>query len=96
MSDSPAEKAGLKPGDVIVAWDKQPIDNSIDLRIAVARKEPGGKRRSNFSATEKNRNSRSRWRSPQQSHSVGIWTISRRASRSTTWTGPFREIPSGK
>jgi serine protease Do len=41
VSGSPAEEAGLRPGDVIVAWKKQPITNSIDLRIAVARTQPG-------------------------------------------------------
>ncbi len=40
-SDSPAEQAGLKPGDVIVQWAKQSIDNSNDLRIAVAQTKPG-------------------------------------------------------
>ena len=43
FSDSPADKAGLKAGDVIVAWDKQPIANANDLRIAAARTEPGKK-----------------------------------------------------
>ncbi len=41
VPDSPADKAGLQPGDVIVQWDKQPIANSTDLRIAVARTQPG-------------------------------------------------------
>jgi len=40
-ADSPADDAGLKPGDVIVAWDQQPIATSNDLRIAVARTQPG-------------------------------------------------------
>ena len=40
---SPADKAGLQPGDVIVQWDNQPIANSNDLRIAVARTQPGTK-----------------------------------------------------
>jgi serine protease Do len=41
MSGSPAEKAGLRTGDVIVEWDKQPVTNSNDLRIEVARTRPG-------------------------------------------------------
>ena len=40
-SDSPAEEAGLKPGDVVVEWDKRPVSNSNDLRIDVARTQPG-------------------------------------------------------
>ena len=43
MTDSPAAQAGIKPGDVIVQWDKRPIDNSNDLRIAVSRTNPGTK-----------------------------------------------------
>ena len=33
--DSPAEQAGLEPGDVIVAVDEEPIDSAADLRNAV-------------------------------------------------------------
>jgi serine protease Do len=41
--DSPAEQAGIQPGDVIVRWDNLSIANSNDLRIAVARTKPGTK-----------------------------------------------------
>ena len=47
--DSPAEKAGLEAGDVIVEWDGQPIADSNDLRIAAARTKPGAKARITFS-----------------------------------------------
>lgn len=40
---SPADKAGLKPGDVVVAWNKQPITSPDDLRIAAASTQPGTK-----------------------------------------------------
>lgn len=40
-SGSPAEKAGLKTGDVIVRWNADPVSNSNDLRIEVARAKPG-------------------------------------------------------
>jgi serine protease Do len=43
VPDSPAEDAGLKPGDVIVKWDSKPIDNSNDLRVAAAQSKPGSK-----------------------------------------------------
>ncbi len=42
-SDTPADQAGLKPGDVIVAWQGRPIANSNDLRIAAAQTKPGTK-----------------------------------------------------
>jgi serine protease Do len=39
--DSPADRAGLNPGDVIVAWQGRPIASSNDLRIAAAQTKPG-------------------------------------------------------
>lgn len=38
---SPAGKAGLKPGDVLVALDGKPILSLVDLGSALAGKEPG-------------------------------------------------------
>jgi S1-C subfamily serine protease len=38
---SPADQAGIAPGDVIVRWDRNQIDNSNDLRIAIAKSKPG-------------------------------------------------------
>src|SRR5881398_1904605 len=38
---SPAKDAGLKPGDVIVALDGQPVDNTPQLQQRVAFKKPG-------------------------------------------------------
>src|SRR5213080_4519741 len=39
--DSPAKKAGIELGDVIVALDGQPIDNTPQLQQKVAFKKPG-------------------------------------------------------
>jgi serine protease Do len=38
---SPAAKAGLKPGDVILSWNGQPISESTDLPTLVANTPPG-------------------------------------------------------
>jgi serine protease Do len=53
-SGSPAEESGLKPGDVIVEWDKHPVRNSNDLRIEVARTKPGTKAQVVFYRDDKN------------------------------------------
>lgn len=42
-SESPAEKAGLKPGDIIVAVDNQPLKNSAELRNLTAAYKDGEK-----------------------------------------------------
>jgi serine protease Do len=39
--DSPAEKAGLKPEDVVVAVDDRPVQNNNDLSRYIASKPPG-------------------------------------------------------
>src|SRR5438477_2176586 len=39
--DSPAKKAGVQPGDVIIAVDGQPVDNTPQLQQRVAFKKPG-------------------------------------------------------
>ena len=39
--DSPAEKAGLEPGDVIVGLNDKPINHSADLPGLVADLKPG-------------------------------------------------------
>jgi serine protease Do len=39
--DSPAAKAGLKTGDVILGWNGQPISDSTDLPTLVADTKPG-------------------------------------------------------
>jgi C-terminal processing protease CtpA/Prc len=39
--DSPAARAGLAKGDVIVAMNGQPIDDSLELRLKVAQTVPG-------------------------------------------------------
>jgi serine protease Do len=41
VKDSPAEKAGLKRGDVIVEYNKKPIEDSTGLRNLVASTQPG-------------------------------------------------------
>ena len=38
----PAKRAGVKPGDVILAWNGKPIDESADLPVLVANTKPGG------------------------------------------------------
>jgi serine protease Do len=39
--NSPAAKAGLKPHDVVVAWDDHPIEDDTMLRLLVARTKVG-------------------------------------------------------
>src|SRR5437667_5389280 len=39
--DSPAKKAGIQPGDVIIALDRQPVDNTPQLQQRVGFKKPG-------------------------------------------------------
>jgi len=39
--DSPADAAGLQPGDVVVSWDKIPIATSEDLKIHAQLSVPG-------------------------------------------------------
>lgn len=40
-ANTPAEKAGIQPGDVIVEFDGQPINDANDLFLAVANCAPG-------------------------------------------------------
>ena len=39
----PAKRAGVKPGDVILAWNGKPIDQSSDLPVLVASTKPGSR-----------------------------------------------------
>jgi len=41
--DGPADKAGVKPGDVIIKYDGKPVESSSDLRRMVASTKPGSK-----------------------------------------------------
>ena len=41
QKDSPAEKAGMKLGDVVVAVDGEPIKDGTDLTTTLARHQPG-------------------------------------------------------
>lgn len=43
VSDSPAEKAGIKPGDVIQEVNGQPVETPLDLKEAVLKTEIGEK-----------------------------------------------------
>jgi serine protease Do len=41
--DGPADKAGVKPGDVIIKYSGRPVESSSDLRRMVAWTKPGSK-----------------------------------------------------
>jgi len=41
--DGPADKAGVKPGDVIIKYETRPVESSSDLRRMVASTKPGTK-----------------------------------------------------
>lgn len=41
LADSPAEKAGIKQGDVIIGWDRRDIDDSAELADLVSDSEVG-------------------------------------------------------
>jgi len=43
MEDSPAEKGGLKSGDVIVEFNGEPVKNVADLQLKVINTKPGEK-----------------------------------------------------
>jgi len=43
VPDSPADKAGLKRGDVIVAVDGKPVASENDFRLYIAQRQPGTK-----------------------------------------------------
>ena len=46
--DSPAEAAGLEPGDVVVAWDQIPVATGEDLKIRAQLSIPGSRVRVGF------------------------------------------------
>jgi serine protease Do len=41
QEDSPADRGGLKSGDIIVRFDGRPVENMDELRLRVAEKKPG-------------------------------------------------------
>ena len=43
QNNSPAAKAGLKPGDLMVEFDGKPIQNLYDFTYALRSKKPGDK-----------------------------------------------------
>jgi serine protease Do len=42
-ANSPASRAGIKPGDVVTGVDGQPVENGSDLQVVVSEKAPGSK-----------------------------------------------------
>jgi len=43
VADGPADKAGLKPGDVVLEFNGKPVTDSRHLQLAVAGTKPGSK-----------------------------------------------------
>jgi serine protease Do len=43
VADGPADKAGVKPGDVVVKYEGKPVESQSDLRRMVASTRPGTK-----------------------------------------------------
>jgi serine protease DegQ len=43
LKDGPADRAGIKPGDILTAVDDMPISNTVDLLNRIAQLEPGKK-----------------------------------------------------
>ncbi len=43
IDGAPAEKAGIRPGDLIVRWNGEEVSEAGDLALAVARTKPGTK-----------------------------------------------------
>ena len=41
VEDSPAKKAGLKPGDIVIEFNGKPMENANQLRMTVAATRPG-------------------------------------------------------
>jgi serine protease Do len=42
-ANSPASRAGIKPGDVVTGVNGQPVENGSDLQVVVSEKAPGSK-----------------------------------------------------
>src|SRR3546814_20276608 len=45
VPDTPAEEAGLQPGEVAVSVNGEPVETRSQLRLAVGLMEPGDKRK---------------------------------------------------
>jgi S1-C subfamily serine protease len=60
---SPADKAGVKPGDLLVAIDGKPVTDAQVMLGLIAALAPGRRRASTCAATAR----KSGWRSPSAS-----------------------------
>lgn len=43
LKDGPADKAGIKPGDILIAVDGQPVENTTEMLNLIAQLTPGNK-----------------------------------------------------
>ncbi len=80
MKATPAEKAGLKPEDVILAVNNQPVFASVDLVVAIRTYQPAKLSSSLLCATATPSRSRSSWLARTADSSRGLVAPSARQS----------------